>query len=63
MFKLRITFVDDKNSNKELQEFINELENKYLIINKSKIYKGRGDSLYSNIYLDVDNLNKVKNEY
>lgn len=53
MLKARITFVDDENGNQELQKFINELENKYLIINKSKIYKGRGDSLYSNIYLDV----------
>ena len=53
MLKLRITFVDDKNGNKELAE-VKEIINKiFVIINISKVYKGRNNSKYSNVYIDV----------
>lgn len=51
MIKIRITFIDDEPGNKEVEEFIAKLDEKN-IISKSKVYKGRGGSNYSNIYLD-----------
>ena len=53
MLKLRITFVDDKNGNKELSEAKEIINNNFEIINISKIYKGRNNSKYSNVYIDV----------
>ena len=53
MIKIRITFVDNEEGCKELSDSISNIEKEFDIINKSKIYKGRGTSLYSNIYLDA----------
>ena len=53
MLKLRITFVDDKNGNKELAEAKEIINKNFEIINISKIYKGRNNSNYSNVYIDV----------
>lgn len=54
MLKVRITFVDDKKGNEELKNTLYKLEQEFDIISKSKIYKGRGTSKYSNIYLDLE---------
>lgn len=54
MIKLRLTFVDDEKGNEEVKSTIEELKKSFRIINESKAYKGRGNSLYSNIYLDID---------
>ena len=40
---------------KELKKAIEKLEKDFDILNKSKIYRGRGESKYNNIYLDVEN--------
>lgn len=53
MLKLRITFVDDEEGNKELEKFIKNIEKENKILNISKPYRGRGKSIYSNIYIDV----------
>ena len=53
MLKLRITFVDDKNGNKELAEAKEIINKNFEIINISKIYKGRNNCKYSNVYIDV----------
>lgn len=53
MLKLRITFVDDKNGNKELEEDKEIINKNFEIINISKVYKGRNNSKYSNVYVDV----------
>lgn len=53
MLKLRITFVDDKNGNKELEEAKEIINKNFEIINISKVYKGRNNSKYSNVYVDV----------
>lgn len=53
MIKIRITFVDNEEGCKELSDSISNIEKEFDIINKSKIYKGRGASLYSNIYIDA----------
>ncbi|MVX63858.1 hypothetical protein GKZ28_09140 [Clostridium chromiireducens] len=54
MLKIRLTFVDDKEGITALGKFVSELENSFLIISKSSVYKGHGGSKYSNIYFDVD---------
>ena len=53
MLKLRIKFVDDKNGNKELAEVKEIINKNFEIINISKVYKGRNNSKYSNVYIDV----------
>lgn len=54
MLKIRITFVDSEKGRAELDSAISTLEKDYNILNKSRVYQGRGDSQYSNIYLDVE---------
>lgn len=53
MIKVRITFVDDEEGRKELKEFTELLEKNKVILDMSKVYKGRGKSIYSNVYIDV----------
>ncbi|MBQ6631802.1 MAG: hypothetical protein IJH55_06810 [Romboutsia sp.] len=53
MLKLRITF--DKNNPEELNEAIEKLKESFDVIQVSKVYEGRGESRYSNVYLDVNN--------
>lgn len=54
MLKIRITFVDSEKGRAELDSAISTLEKEYDVLNKSRIYEGRGNSQYSNIYLDVE---------
>ena len=54
MLKVRITFVDTKDGQKELEKGIKTLKDKFEVINQSKIYRGRGESKYSNVYLDIE---------
>lgn len=51
MLKIRITFTDQS----ELNNAIKKLQKEFNILSISKIYKGRGASKYSNVYLDVEN--------
>ena len=51
MLKIRITFVDDAKGNENAKEVIKE---NFTIVNQSRVYKGRGTSMYSNVYLDVE---------
>lgn len=53
MLKIRITY--NRENEKELDKAIEKLEKEFNILNKSRIYKGRGESKYNNIYLDVEN--------
>lgn len=54
MLKVRITFVDSEKGRAELDTAVSTLEKEYDILNKSRVYPGRGNSQYSNIYLDVE---------
>lgn len=54
MIKVRITFPDNEKGNEELENHIEELEKLYNFVSVSKIYKGRGNSPYSNVYIDLD---------
>lgn len=53
MLKIRITYSDKS----ELDKTIKKLEKEFNVLSISKEYKGRGNSKYSNVYLDVE-LNK-----
>lgn len=50
MIKIRITFSNEEEKNIALEK-INENFN---VLNISKVYAGRGNSQYSNIYIDVN---------
>lgn len=54
MLKVRVTYIDDEKGNAELNEFIKTLEKSTTIVNQSDTYKGRGKSIYSNVYLDIE---------
>lgn len=54
MIKARLTFVDDKDGQEELKEIIKNIKNNHRILSQSSIYKGRNNSQYSNIYLDIE---------
>lgn len=53
MLKVRITFVDNDKGNDELVGAIELLKANYNVIDISKVYKGRGNSQYSNVYIDI----------
>ena len=52
MIKIRLTY--DKNNKKELEDAIKKIEESFIILNKSRVYEGRGSSSYNNIYLDIE---------
>lgn len=55
MLKIRVTFVDeDSKSINDIEKVLSVLEKDFQILNQSKVYKGRGTSRYSNIYIDID---------
>ena len=54
MIKVRITFVDNEKGNIELKDSLSTLEKEFEVLNKSRVYKGRNGSQYSNIYLDLE---------
>lgn len=53
MIKIRATFIDTNEGSKELEKVIKNIEEKFYILNKSKVYKGRKASRYNNIYIDI----------
>lgn len=54
MIKIRLTFVDTPKGHSELAGAIKILNDNYIVLNQSKVYKGRGATKYSNIYLDIE---------
>lgn len=57
MLKIRITFVDSEEGKSELKDALSKLKEDYNILNQSRVYAGRGNSQYSNIYLDIEDKN------
>ncbi len=51
MIKIRLTYADDE----EKDIAIEKIKENFDVINISREYKGRGNSQYSNIYIDVYN--------
>lgn len=54
MIKIRLTFVDTREGRSELAGAIKILNDNYIVLNQSKVCKGRGATKYSNIYLDIE---------
>ena len=54
MIKIRLTY----SNNKEKEITLNKIKESFNVLNISKEYKGRGNSQYSNIYIDIENKNK-----
>lgn len=54
MLKVRITFVDNEKGRAELASATDKLEKDFNVISVSNIYKGRGKSKYSNVYIDLE---------
>lgn len=54
MIKVRLTFVDTREGRSELAGAIKILNDNYIVLNQSKVYKGLGTTKYSNIYLDIE---------
>ena len=53
MLKIRITYsIEDE---KELEKALEKIEKEFNVLSKSKSYRGRGESKYNNIYVDVEN--------
>lgn len=50
MLKVRITYADDS----EKEKFIDRVSDTFKILQVSKVYEGRGNSIYKNVYLDVE---------
>jgi len=51
MIKIRLTYSDKE----EMKTALETIKENFQILNISREYKGRGDSPYSNIYIDVNN--------
>lgn len=54
MLKVRITFVDNEKGREELDRAVKNLDKNFNILSQSDVYKGRGKSQYSNIYIDLE---------
>lgn len=56
MIKLRITYADNEKGNTELTKLLDILgqNDEIEILQESASYKGRGKSIYSNKYLDME---------
>ena len=53
MIKCRLTFTHDEEGIAELNNTIDIIKRDFNVLNISKVYKGRGDSKYSNVYIDI----------
>lgn len=51
MIKIRLTYADDE----EKDIAIKKIKENFEVLNISREYKGRGNSQYSNVYIDVNN--------
>ena len=58
MIKIRVTYTDDE----EKDIYIEKIKENFEVLNISREYKGRGGSQYSNIYIDVNIIDKISNE-
>ena len=57
MIKIRLTYADDE----EKDIAIEKIKGSFEVLHIRREYKGRGNSQYSNVYIDVDVENKVSN--
>ena len=53
MLKIRITY--SREDEKELERALKKIEKEFNVLSKSRAYRGRGESKYNNVYIDVEN--------
>ena len=58
MIKIRLTYADDE----EKDIAIEKIKESFEVLNISREYKGRGNSQYSNVYIDANIIEKISNE-
>ena len=51
MIKIRLTYADDEEKNIAMEKIKENFE----VLSISRVYKGRENSQYSNVYIDVNN--------
>ena len=57
MIKIRLTYADDE----EKDIAIEKIKGSFEVLNISREYKGRGNSQYSNVYIDANIIEKISN--
>ena len=55
MIKIRLTFSNDEKGLTEFAEALDNIKRTLNVLSVSKVYKGRGESKFSNVYIDVEN--------
>lgn len=58
MIKIRLTYADDE----EKDIAIEKIKESFEVLNISREYKGRGNSQYSNVYIDANIIEKISNK-
>ena len=58
MIKIRLTYADDEEKDIALEKIKGSFE----VLNISREYKGRGNSQYSNVYIDANIIEKISNK-
>ena len=58
MMKIRLTYADDE----EKDIAIEKIKGSFEVLNISREYKGRGNSQYSNVYIDANIIEKISNK-
>ena len=58
MIKIRLTYADDE----EKDIAIEKIKGSFEVLNISREYKGRGNSQYSNVYIDANIIEKISNK-
>ena len=58
MIKIRLTYADDE----EKDIAIEKIKGRFEVLNISREYKGRGNSQYSNVYIDANIIEKISNK-
>ena len=58
IIKIRLTYADDE----EKDIAIEKIKGSFEVLNISREYKGRGNSQYSNVYIDANIIEKISNK-
>ncbi len=54
MIKVRLTYSDTQEGIRELTRAIKILDDNFVVLHQSNVYKGLETSKYNNIYLDIE---------
>ena len=63
MIKIRLTFSNDEKGLIKFAEALDNIKRTFNVLSVSKVYKGRGESKFSNVYIDVENKSNILGGY